>query len=82
MVSILLVIRRRFVCIFAKAKIDVRLRPAVGGNSPPDCCILSFESPLHSKKDRYRMVSILFGDPPEIRTPDPLLKRQLLCQLS
>ena len=22
------------------------------------------------------------GDPPEIRTPDPLLKRQLLCQLS
>ena len=23
-----------------------------------------------------------FGDPPEIRTPDPLLKRQLLCQLS
>ena len=24
----------------------------------------------------------IFGDPPEIRTPDPLLKRQLLCQLS
>ena len=24
----------------------------------------------------------LFGDPLEIRTPDPLLKRQLLCQLS
>ena len=24
----------------------------------------------------------LSGDPPEIRTPDPLLKRQLLCQLS
>ena len=23
-----------------------------------------------------------FGDPPGIRTPDPLLKRQLLCQLS
>ena len=23
-----------------------------------------------------------FGDPLEIRTPDPLLKRQLLCQLS
>ena len=22
------------------------------------------------------------GDPPGIRTPDPLLKRQLLCQLS
>ena len=24
----------------------------------------------------------VFGDPPEIRTPDPLLKRQLLCRLS
>ena len=24
----------------------------------------------------------LFGDPLEIRTPDPLLKRQLLCLLS
>ena len=23
-----------------------------------------------------------FGDPPGIRTPDPLLKRQLLCRLS
>ena len=26
--------------------------------------------------------SFLFGDPLGIRTPDPLLKRQLLCQLS
>lgn len=25
---------------------------------------------------------VIFGDPLEIRTPDPLLKRQLLCQLS
>ena len=24
----------------------------------------------------------VFGDPSEIRTPDPLLKRQLLCRLS
>ena len=24
----------------------------------------------------------IFGDPLEIRTPDPLLKRQLLCLLS
>ena len=27
-------------------------------------------------------MSGFFGDPPEIRTPDPLLKRQLLCLLS
>jgi len=27
-------------------------------------------------------VVFFFGDPLEIRTPDPLLKRQLLCQLS
>jgi len=27
-------------------------------------------------------VFFFIGDPLEIRTPDPLLKRQLLCQLS
>ncbi len=26
--------------------------------------------------------SFLFGDPPETRTPDPLIKSQMLCQLS
>ncbi len=33
------------------------------------------------KRAPYRC-PFVFGDPPEIRTPDPLLKRQLLCQLS
>ena len=34
-----------FVCIFALgAKIKVPMRPAASGNSPPDCCILLFES--------------------------------------
>ena len=33
------------------------------------------------KKDSPAAV-LLFGDPSGIRTPDPLLKRQLLCLLS
>ena len=35
-----------------------------------------------SKKANTQMGIGFFGDPPGIRTPDPLLKRQLLCQLS
>ena len=35
-----------------------------------------------SKKDRQQKLSVLFGDPLETRTPDPLLKRQLLYRLS
>ncbi len=31
---------------FCCAKIKVRLRRAVGGNSPPDCCIWIFKSLL------------------------------------
>ncbi len=34
------------------------------------------------KKKRETRRSPAFGEPPEIRTPDPLLKRQLLCRLS
>ena len=34
------------------------------------------------QKERQAMPVSLFGDPAGIRTPDPLLKRQLLCQLS
>ena len=36
----------------------------------------------HKIRTRYKCIWSLFGDPPGIRTPDPLLKRQLLCQLS
>ena len=41
-----------------------------------------FRIPAGSKKANTRMDVGFFGDPPGIRTPDPLLKRQLLCQLS
>ena len=33
-----------------KAQIDVRLRRAVGGNSPPDCCIYDLRIPPHTNK--------------------------------
>ena len=33
-------------------------------------------------QSQYGSAVSLFGDPAGIRTPDPLLKRQLLCQLS
>ena len=33
-----------------KAQIDVRLRRAVGGNSPPDCCICNLRIPLHTNR--------------------------------
>ena len=39
-------------------------------------------SNLQRKKADTLSGICFFGDPPEIRTPDPLLKRQLLCQLS
>ena len=31
---------------------------------------------------KHKVSGVFSGDPPGIRTPDPLLKRQLLCQLS
>ena len=34
------------------------------------------------KKDMTHGHVLLFGDPSEIRTPDTLLKRQVLCRLS
>ena len=42
----------------------------------------ALSNPLGGKKADTRMGLCFFGDPPGIRTPDPLLKRQLLCQLS
>ena len=34
------------------------------------------------KKHGNQKVAVFFGDPSEIRTPDPLIKSQMLCQLS
>ena len=78
------VTRRRFVCIFAYDNnygvADVQ--PAAS-NAPPERCIYIFRiSAVSCKKANTHKDVGFFGDPPEIRTPDPLLKRQLLCQLS
>ena len=57
-----------------------RLGQALAGGAHPRR-IWIFRIP-GGKKATTRMGGGFFGDPPEIRTPDPLLKRQLLCQLS
>ena len=53
---------------FARALKYKRVEAAFGGRNP-------------KRKTRFQRV-FLFGDPAEIRTPDTLLKRQVLCQLS
>ena len=40
------------------------------------CYIQKFAVPFQEQRD------FCFGEPPEIRTPDPLIKSQMLCQLS
>ena len=69
---------------FACGKIKVATSVCTdGSNSPPDCCIGDFRISIKQRKKQTPQWGICFlGDPPEIRTPDPLLKRQLLCQLS
>ena len=51
------------------------LRPAVARNSPPDCCIIIFESPLRKYHTKYETPPngwcFIFGGLEEIRTPDP-----------
>ncbi len=45
--------------------------------------IRSYEKPAQKRNTlKFRDFRVFFGDPLEIRTPDPLLKRQLLCLLS
>ena len=56
---------------------DTGAGPASAGPPAPDPQRLKKPNPLKPLKFQG-----IFGDPPEIRTPDPLLKRQLLCQLS
>ena len=81
------VTRWRFVCIFFRKRKKIMVATSVctgGSNSPPDCCIYIIRISIvpHKKARIPEWVSVLIGDPLEIRTPDPLLKRQLLCQLS
>ena len=51
---------------------------------PPSAAATAFakQKRSHQKEETPRGVFLLFGDPAGIRTPDPLLKRQLLCRLS
>ena len=72
--------RLHYLC-YAKI-IKVRLGQALAANSPPDCRIQFFESPREAKKQIPHRGICFFGDPLETRTPDPLLKRQLLYRLS
>ena len=39
-------------------------------------------APLQKNRASDKTLAPFFGDPAEIRTPDTLLKRQVLCQLS
>ncbi len=65
---------------------------SAGGTSAGSPCGISISPPQRPafaagkgggyQKERQAMPVSLFGDPAGIRTPDPLLKRQLLCQLS
>ena len=61
------------------------VQPAAS-NTPPECCFEFFESPSTSEQNKnHAVVGVVFysiGDPLETRTPDPLLKRQLLYRLS
>ena len=64
---------------FAQIVVPLR-RVAAGGAHPHRIYIIRIS--IDTKKRATRMGGSFFGDPLEIRTPDPLLKRQLLCQLS
>ena len=70
--SLLVLLLRSTCTVYKTSPQHIRRSPLQCGNLRRQEC----------KKTRYRKASGLFGDPSEIRTPDPLLKRQLLCRLS
>ena len=61
-------------------------RAASGCKAPPAPCqepSVRIPCKISAKhKGRLSEAAFVFGDPAGIRTPDPLLKRQLLCLLS
>jgi len=78
-------IRWRFVCIFfrARKKMIVATSVCTGGSTmPPAWCIYIFRISICSKEKEEDTQGYLplFGDPLEIRTPDPLLKRRFYEQ--
>ena len=78
------VTRRGFVCIFFRY--GGRKLWSGSDEASPAALIraaFNFSNPRGEIKKADTPKGIcFFGDPPGIRTPDPLLKRQLLCQLS
>ena len=75
-----MVTRWRFAAFLPKAEINVTPVCGLVPDSPPDCRI--FSSNLHGIKNDVLRTSFFYGDPLEIRTPDTLLKRQVLYLLS
>ena len=81
------VTHRRFAAFLPAAEINDATSFRTGcPKSPPETWILSSNLRYQFiKKDvlfRGHRFFINCGDPPEIRTPDTLLKRQVLCRLS
>ena len=76
------VTRRRFAALCLWHRVRSHSRRA--GNEEPSTgrFHLFFRISYGRKKADTHLGICFFGDPPEIRTPDPLLKRQLLYRLS
>ena len=70
-----------FVCFFTWGKELCHRRPAGDDQQSTGLLNLIVRIP-DGKKTTAQLGYGFFGDPPGIRTPDPLLKRQLLCRLS
>ena len=75
-------IRLHFTSALAEVKFLCCRHRAGGKQQSTGLLYFDFRIPAGSKKANTHMGVGFFGDPPGIRTPDPLLKRQLLCQLS
>ena len=73
-----------FVCILAAPKLVLQPVFALAAQSATGRLDFTFESPAVkvTKKEVILLDDLFFGDPLEIRTPDTLLKRQVLCRLS
>ena len=63
------------ICFFSTPTIDVE--PALLAMTRA-----AKAAPLQKNRAGDKTLAPFFGDPAEIRTPDTLLKRQVLCQLS
>ena len=70
---------------FAVGKIKVRLRQAVGGNSPPDCCICDLRVSINNNKTPLPMEWGFIGASDLTRTGDLLITSEMhyrLCYTS